>query len=235
MTKKTKKSDKLPKYGTQLRRQLVDHLTDLPGYQEALNKGLSFFTEKELREMKDAYEDGLTWDDIDRELCRKGIFLKKATFRKYIQDGNLSPAIDYRNTDKGRVAKFPPDTISHINFIQYFYKVDDGNIVDNVLELIKDTQITYLDAIESKLGQNLYAGILHYICFDDGVAYAAIEEALAFNDKDQKKILKELETIDDKFTRIIRKNIEKLILSLKEKHVSALEINCWNNKKDADK
>src|SRR5664280_421029 len=126
MKKKVSRSEVIPKYGSSIRSTLVSLVTKLPGYEEGLKKGFPLFTDKELTDIKERYKDGLTWEKIDKELSGKGLFFKKATFRKYIQDGNISAAIDYKNTENGRVAIFPADTISHINFIQYYYKVMDG-------------------------------------------------------------------------------------------------------------
>jgi hypothetical protein len=224
MKPKTRRSEQLPKFGTPLRSQLVSLVANLPGYQEGLSKGFPLFTNKELDDFKERYKGGLTWDDIDRLLSGKGIFFKKATFRKYIQEGNISKAIGYRNTESGRVAVFPADTISHINFIQYYYKVMDGEHLDNILELIKDKQITYFEAIESNLDtDNFYASIFHYICFGDGDASTAIEKALECRPADRDKFLKMLNDIDDKFNRIIRKDIDKLASSLRKKTLSVFE------------
>ncbi len=224
MKQKIRRSEYLPKYGTPLRSQIVSLVTTLPGYQEGIKKGFPLFTSEELNDYKKSYKNGLTWDDIDRLLSGKGIFFKKATFRKHIQEGNISKAIGYRNTANGRVAVFPADTISHINFIQYFYKVIGGEHVDNVIDLIKDQQITYLDAIESNLDyDNLYASIFHYICFDDADASTAIEKALKCRPADREKFLKMLNDIDDKFSRIIRADIDKFVSLLKKKTISIFE------------
>ena len=125
------------------------------------------------------------------------------------------------------MAVFPPDTVSHINFVLYFYKVADGKMVDRLLNLVLETQVTYLEAIESKLdwtGNNLYAAIYKYLGWDDGEAYEAIKETLSTRQKDQQKALGMLEEIDKKFEKIIDKDISKLISFLKEKHISLLEI-----------
>lgn len=226
MKQKIRRSERLPRYGTPLRIQLVSLVANLPGYQEGINKGFPLFTGEELEDFKEKYRDGLIWADIDRILSGKGIFFKKATFRKYIQDGNISKAIGYRNTENGRVAIFPADTISHINFIQYYYKILDGEHVDNIIDIIKDQQITYLDAIESNLGSfgvNLCASIFDYICLGDGTASDAIEKALKCRPSDRDKSLKILNDIEDKFNNTIRKDIDKLLSLLKKKTMNVFE------------
>lgn len=223
MKKKNSRSELIPKHGTPTRNILVSMVTELPGYKEGIDKGLSLFTSKELDEIKERYKDGLTWEEIDKILSGKGIFFKKATFRKYIQEGNISKAIGYKNTEKSRVAIFPSDTISHINFIRYYYKVMDGELVDKMLDLIKDAQITYLEAIESNL-DNIYASIYDRLCFDDGAIDVAIEEALKSRPDDRDKCLKMLDDIQDKFDKIIGKDIGKFVSLLKKNSLSILEI-----------
>jgi hypothetical protein len=225
-TKKLSKSEKLPKYGTLLRSRLLLHVTKTKGYQENLNRGFPLFSHKELENIKKRYKDGLAWNEIEKELLRKKIVLKKPTFRKYIQEKNLPEAKGYRNMDGKRVAIFPADIISHINFIHYFYKVADGDIIDGLLDLVVETQVTYLEAIESKLPSidNLYAAIYHYLCFNDAEAYETIEETLSNRQEDQQKALSMLEDIDKKFNDIIAEDTSKLISFLKEKYISPLEI-----------
>jgi hypothetical protein len=226
MKKKIRRSEQLPKYGAPLRSRLVSFVVTTPGYQDGIRKGFPLFTKEELEDFKERYKDGLTWEDIDRLLSGKGIFFKKATFRKYIQEGNISKAIGYRNTGSGRVAIFPADTISQINFIQYYYKVIDGEHFDNILEIIKGQQTTYLDAIESNLGhRTLNRSILRYLIdYDEGETEAAIEKALKYRPGDRDKFLKMLNEINDKFNRIIGKDIDKLISLLRKKTISVLEI-----------
>jgi len=224
MKQKIRRSEQLPRYGTPLRTNLVSLLATLPGYQEGINKGFPLFTKEELEDLKENHKDGLIWEDIDRILSGKGIFFKKATFRKYIQKGNISKAIGYKNTENGRVAIFPADTIAHINFIQYYYKVVDGEYVDNVIDCIKDQQISYLKAIESNLScDNIYASIFHYICDADRDTSEAIKKALECRPDDRDKILKMLDHIENKFNKIIRKDIDNLVSLLKKKTISVFE------------
>jgi len=224
MKKKLRRSAQIPKYGTAPRSYLVSFVTSLPGYQEGLRKGFPLFTGEELEEVKELYKEGLTWEDIDKLLSGKGIFFKKATFRKYIQNGNISRAIGYKNTENGRVAVFPSDTISHINFIQYYYKVVDGEYIDNVIDSVRDQQISYLEAIEPHLAAgNLYTSILRYICDADGDVSEAVKKALECRPDDRDKFLKMLGRIDKKFNKDIRKDIDRLISLLKKKTISVFE------------
>ena len=104
--KKIRKSEKIPPYGTALRNALIEHLPGSRQYLDHLKKGLPFFNQEELEDIKNRYKDGLVWEDIERELLRKNIILKKATFRKYIQENRLPEAKKYRKIDRRRMAVF---------------------------------------------------------------------------------------------------------------------------------
>ena len=226
MKKKISRSQQIPKYDNPIRSTIISYLTALPDYQEGIRKGFPLFTTKELDEIKDNYKDGLTWKDIDKILSAKGIFFKKATFRKYIQVRNISKAIGYKNTENGRVAIFPVDTISHINFIQYYYKVIDGEHLDNILETIRDKQISYLEVIENNLvwKDNIYASIFDDICHGDGDTADAIKKALGCRPSDRDKFLKILNDINDKFDKTIRNDIDKFVSQLQKKYLTVFEI-----------
>jgi hypothetical protein len=223
--KRIRKSEKIPPYGTVMRNALMEHLPESKQYLDNLKKGLPFFSQEELEDIKNRYQDGLVWEDIERELLRKNIILKKATFRKYIQENRLPEAKKYRKINRRRMAVFPPDTVSHINFVLYCYKVVDGKMMDNLLSALtgKDEYfISYREAIETKLSRqdDLRSAILHYICLDDAEAHTAIEEGLCHEMKDRQKALTLLDEITKKFESIIDKEISKLITFLEDKHIN---------------
>lgn len=224
---RTKKSDKLPKYGDISRKFLLQLVPSLEVYRKTLEKGSPvLFTEEELRHLNDKYKDGITWDEVDKELSQKGIPLEKVTFRKYIQDGFLSKATDYRNTEKGRVAVFPSDTIEHINFINFFYKAADKQQIENILDLLPDEEVTYLEAVEARLEsyESIYAAVLHYICFDDNDAFEAIQEGLSTRPEDRNAIIKMLNKIDEKYKATIDIEIRKLISFLEKKRLPLIDV-----------
>lgn len=226
-SKRIRKSEKIPPYRSPLRKKLISLLPKSKEYQDNLKKGFPLFKQEELEDIEKRYEDGLIWDDIERELLRKNIILKKATFRKYIQENRLPEAIKYRKIDRRRMAVFPPDTVSHINFVLYCYKVADGKMIDNLLNIFtgKDEYyISYREAIESELSlrDNLYASILHYICWDDAEAYDAIAKTLRYQKKDCKKALTMLDEIDKKFESIKVKEISKLLSFLEHKQMNII-------------
>jgi len=229
MSRKKSKSEKLPGINTPLRAAIIMNITDFNDYKEKVKKGFPLFSQDELQDVQNRYVDGLTWDEIEKELFRKNIILKKATFRKYIQENNLPKAKTYRNVGKRRLAVFPKDVISHINFLHYFYKAADITTIDflfNIFSIANEYKMTYLEAIESKLSYSdyLYPSVLRYIGWDDGEAYDAIEETLSNRPEDQKKALNMLEEIDNKFRQIIDKEIQKLISFLKKNHINPSEV-----------
>jgi len=225
---RTKKSDKLPKYGDIARKFLLQFVPSLEVYRKTLEKGSPvLFTEEELKHLNDKYKDGITWDEMDKELSQKGIPLEKVTFRKYIQDGFLSKATDYRNTEKGRVAVFPSDTIEHINFINFFYKAADKKQIDSILNLLPDEEVTYREAVESRLEwrENLYAAISHYIISSlESDVYDAINEALSTRPKDRDEVLKMLEKVQKQFHTAVEPEIRKLITFLEGKRIPLVNV-----------
>ena len=222
--RKKNKSDLLPKYHSWARTKMVELITDFSDYVENVEKGYHFFTQEELTNLRNRYSDGLTWENIDQELSHKGILLKKGTFRKYIQGGNLPRAVGYRNRENGRVAIFPADTISHINFILYFFKVADRTRLDEALKLIRkiSTTSTYYELVGSKLVDypNVEAAINHYVISDgnDGDIYDAIEKAFLTRPGEKRKALAELSEINKSY----HDRVEKLVSSWKEHTVAVL-------------
>ena len=217
MTKnQSPKSERLPKVGDPKRLFLIKHLTEFTAYKESIAKGIRLFTRDELEELKDQYKGGILWEDIEREFAKKGIPLKKATFRKYIQDEYISKPISYRNSGRTRVALFAPDTISQLNFIYYFYKIASGEIVDNLfifLDTIFQNQPSHLDKVEAALtsSDSLSPAVMRFICFSDGEAYSAIDTGLSRYHDDQQKALKMLDEIDDLFNKMIMPKINDLL------------------------
>ena len=69
-SKRIRKSEKIPPYRTPLRKKLIFLLPKSKEYQDNLKKGFPLFKQEELEDIKKRYEDGLVWDDIERELLR---------------------------------------------------------------------------------------------------------------------------------------------------------------------
>ena len=221
--KRTKKSEMLPKYDSFWRNAAIFvMLTASTNYQKTLKTGLPFFKIEELEELESKYEDGMTWEDINRELSHKGLILKKATFRKYIQDGHLPKAIDYKKTPRGRMALFPAQTIKHINFLQYCFRVADDKELNALIEAVykAEREISYFDAINQNTdGGVLYAGMLDCIAFGDDREdiIQAIENTLHKYPEDRDNVISRLDKIADKFESEIRPEIDDLVKTLKSK------------------
>ena len=229
MPKSKSKTERLPPYNTPLRTVLVKHINKFPNYQEKIKEGYPLRTADELKEIISQYPDGLTFEEINKEQAQKSpmIKLKKPTFRKYIQDTLLPQSIKYRLVGKKRLAVFPNDIISHINFLYYFYQVADNKTVDMLLLLFETDKIgemTLLEAIESvSERQNIFADVYHYICFGDGDIYYAIEKVLRNKPQECQKALKMLERINDKFS-IIEDEISKFKSYLEQHTIKSSEI-----------
>jgi hypothetical protein len=202
-SKTPRKSDRLPKYWASERKLLNRLLLKSEEYKESIEKGLPFFTLEELVDLARKYQGGITWNELDTELSKKGIIFKKATFRKYIQERTIPKSTEYRKTDKGREAIYPGNTIEHINFVQYFYRVADNELIDKLLEYFSQMTINAKDAIEEQLGgQNLREGVFTYLrdlsSTDDAIE-RAIKTVLQ-NDPDfLKKAMSGLEKIYNAF------------------------------------
>jgi len=159
--KKMKRSEIIPKYGSLKRKLLIDMLHNNEDYKKSIKKGLPFYTQKQLSKIMDKYSDGMTWSEIDTELSKKGVILKKPTFRSYIQNQNISSSIGYRKNEKGREAIYPSDTIGHINFVQYFYRMADDDLIFKLMSLIENLEVSAMDLIEDNLTEyNFFATLM---------------------------------------------------------------------------
>jgi hypothetical protein len=203
MKKESTKSDKLPKHWSYQRKMLSDLLLKSKGYNESVKKGLPFFTIKELEKLRKNYSGGITWNEIDTELSKKGMIFKKATFRKYIQEKKIPQSRGYRATKKGREAIYPGEIIGHINLIQYIYRIADNEAIDMLLDAISEERISVKDALEEQIESgNLREGVFMYLrdmsSPDDDIRQA-IEDVLLDNPEIMEKALSGLEEIYDAF------------------------------------
>lgn len=202
-SKKTKKSDRLPKYWSYQRKWFNESLLKSEEYEESVKKGLPFFTLDELSGLERKYQNGITWNEIDTELSKKGMIFKKATFRKYIQDKKIPHSKGYRVTKKGRESVYHRDTIKHINFIQYFYRIADNEIIDEILEMFSQQTVNAKDAIAEQIdSQNLREGVFMYLrdmSNDDNDINQSIYDLLQHDPEFMKKVKSGLDEIYDAF------------------------------------
>ncbi|MCB2168149.1 MAG: hypothetical protein KQI78_10825 [Deltaproteobacteria bacterium] len=214
MNPKANKMNKLPKHWSYQRELLNELLLKSADYKNSLIKGLPFFTTKELSAFEKKYKAGITWNEIDSELSKKGMIFKKSTFRKYIQDRKIPQATKYKKTEKGREALYPSSTISHINFLQYFYRIADNEIIDKLLDSMAEETINAKEAIEGNLESgNLYVAIFHYlrgISFPNDDIEDAINEILQDDTEFRDLVFNKLNKLDEAFNRHLNE-IDKLL------------------------
>jgi hypothetical protein len=215
-------AEALPTYWYK-RRSFNKFLLESDGYKEAIEKGLPFFTSDELLELESKYKNGITWKEIDTELSKKGMIFKKSNFRKYIQEGRIPKAENYRASEKGREALYPSNTIEHINCIHYCYRIAGKKGIDSLLSLFSDQTISAKDAIEERLHHgSLFSGVLTYlkgISFEDDDIEQALHDVLRQDPDFLEKVLSGLAEISDVFNKKISewsKLLERYELTISE-------------------
>jgi hypothetical protein len=227
-----KKSDNVPTHWSTLRRFLNDSFLDSEGYKESVKKGLPFYTKNELKELKKLYHNGITWKQIDEELANKGVIFKQATFRKYIQERKIPAARGYRITDTGREAIYPKDTIEHINFLQYFYRIAHNKEINKLIENFSEISVTAKDAIEDQLESlNLREGVFMFLrdaSTDGDDIEQTIRDVLNQDQELMKKAIEGLYEIYDGF----KSSFEKWSKMLQESSISVVEKNDEEEKND---
>lgn len=240
---KISKSGEILKFNSAVRERIMEHLPELPEYVSAIKRGLRFFTKEELDAIESKYiDDGMMWDDIELEMSGKGTILKYSTFRKYIQDGIIPKATRYKSTTKGRVALYDSNIIRNLNFVNFFYKVSptDRPIIECFMDLVKNQDITYWDAIESNVDSiessscfnNLYIHLAKEIVIGYDDVTQSIQDTLA-SQKDKEHVLNMLLNIKDKFKKYIEKDFtifteyletHKILVSDIQEHVKNEQI-----------
>ena len=224
--KKISKSERIPKLCSPTRDVMLKMLTEMPDYINAMSRGLRFFRKDELEGIESKFLEGMSWEDIETVLSGKGTLLKYATFRKYIQDGIIPKAARYKSTENGRVAIYDPIIIRHLNFVDFFYNVTDAPMIDNLMQIIGDCEISYEEAIESVLGGS---GVLcvelvrEMASLGSCDATMAIEKALAKRD-DKAIVLKMFNNLQNKYEKYISKDFSELEKYLASKKMLITQI-----------
>lgn len=208
---KNSRTELLPPYNDILITKYLDMLFMLPDYKEKQKEGYPLRTKEELEIISDKYSKeregsiagGITFEEINEEQGKKSplIKLKKPTFRKYIQNHLLPKSIGYTKVDNKRMALFPNNIITHINFIYYFYQVADSKTL-NALESIRniDSDITYLDAIESRSEQTtIDLAVAYYCSVGDPAIIGVVKEIFANRPEEMKKIIERIYKIEEAF------------------------------------
>ncbi len=222
---KKSRTELLSPYNSLPRTLCLNVLLGLQDYKEKQKEGYPLRTEEELKKISDKYSleregsktGGITFDEINEEQGKKSpiIKLKKPTFRKYIQDSLLPKSIGYTNVGSKRMALFPNDIITHINFLYYFYQVADSEAL-KVFESIKNIDpkqlltsfehdehlgnITFLDAIESSSEETtIDLAVAYYCCVGDPSIIGVVQEIFSNRPEEMKKIIKSIDEIETVF------------------------------------
>lgn len=207
-------STQIPKLGTAARKALLRVITDIPIYKQAREEGRRFLSKERLAEIeKDNTErGGISWEEIDKLMTREVFNLKKATFRKYLQDGLIPKAIKYSPTANGRIAIYDPTIISHLNLILFLFDVSSDSFLDIIIDVLVQNEITAFQAVESKLSEedNLYAAVYktHYQDMGDDIE-VVISRALVNHPEIEKnaqtlfaEVKDALEQVDSKYEKL---------------------------------
>ncbi|MDD2337224.1 MAG: hypothetical protein PHD01_11670 [Geobacteraceae bacterium] len=221
---KKSRTELLPPYNDIFRTIFLNMLLVLPDYKEKQKEGYPLRTKEELEIISDKYSKeregsktgGITFEEINEEQGKKSplIKLKKTTFRKYIQDSLLPKSIGYTNVENKRMALFPNDIITHINFLYYFYKIADTEAL-KVLESIRNIDpekllasfgydghldVTFLDAIKAHSEQTtLDLAVAYYCCVGDPGIIGVVHEVFANRPEEMKEIIERIDKIEEAF------------------------------------
>lgn len=136
-------------------------------YKNDIEKGLRFFkwTDLEKIEKDEKYKDGLTFQQIDEILSRKGMIFKLPTFKKYVAMKLIPDSIKIEKTKRGIISIYPVSVIKSINFIKYvLYKKPDLRVVAG--KFLKRNRKSALEIIESQFSPGL--GPMEIIMGDNG-------------------------------------------------------------------
>lgn len=213
MPKKASRTEFLSPYYSVSRTLSLKILLELPDYKEKQKEGYPLRTKEELNEISEKFSSrhqgdkigGITFEEINEVQAKKSptIKLKLPTFRKYIQDGLLPKSIGYENIGKKRMALFPHDIISHINFLYYFYQVADANIITifKSIENVGDIgKCTFREAIESCSEHgDIYLAVGGYCSYGDPAILSVVKDVFTNKPEEMEKIIESIKNIATTF------------------------------------
>lgn len=200
-----------------LRNLLIeDILFTLKDYQQCIKKGLPFFRKEELDQIDKKYPDGMSWSDIENELCKKGILLKRATFRKWVQQGIIPASKIYEITDKGRVLRYPPKVIAHINFYKYIQYNKKSAILE-ILKALSGRKVSAMEMIKNMLEKEAYlpeqdyfeAALFDFLLEKHQLLPQLIQKVFR-NNKEKVKVLRMLDDLKNTFKAELLPKINEL-------------------------
>ena len=209
---KKSRAEFISPYNSLSRKRCLDVLFFFPDYIEKQKEGYPLRTKEELEIISGNYSKeregskigGITFEEINKEQGEKSpiIKLKMSTFRKYIQNSILPKSIGYTNVGNKRMALFPNDIISHINFLYYFYQVADIKTLKALEEMQNALTITYREAIESSSEQaSIDLAVSYYCGVGDPSILSVVNEVFTNKPEEKEKIIKMIEGIYERFNK----------------------------------
>ena len=216
MSQKINRSEIIPEIGTAANRILITKLFSTSTFLESVEKGRPFFTEDELVNIEQKYPDGMTWKEIESEISKKGMILKKPTFRKYVQNKWLPGPIKTPRKE-GSELKYPTSIIRGINLIKFLLS-EDGKKIKTIISMFGNKQ-SYGDTLYNILKDNTEhndprMAIYYLLIVGDPAIEGAIDELddeLEENIKHKKYLQNKIKKIEDNFSKYIDKEIDEFI------------------------
>lgn len=184
------------------KRLLMMLLTNQDQYKEAVDNGIPGFMENELSVIEEKYKKrGMSMEDIQMELKRKGWLVKPNTIKHYIQKEQLPrPKVARKKTFKGAVSIYPANFMRHLNFVRFWLNVGRSKFEEMWNSLLELFNGTVNDQLNKHTDEGCFSeydnGFIHAIYvglsdIDNGLFYGkkAIESAFSDDKKNKEKYL----------------------------------------------
>ena len=231
MVKRISKIENLMKLSTSFIKLFSNQVIHLEDYKEAIAKGLPFLTEDDITGIKKQYVEGVTWEDIDCILSKKGLIFKHDNFKKYLRQNLIAKQYKQIRNSTGKTAVYPTEIIMQINFIQYYLKSSSTDLILSLQQMLNSFDKNGLESLEC-VNDNLQ---IH-----DGnrtnISYLKIREVLYSEDiidsdiytilsddknatEEYSKLNRDLEDAFDKYIWPIGKQIEDLLKNFKSIYI----------------
>lgn len=215
-------------------RILITHLSSTTTFNEAIERGRPFFTEKELTQIEEEkYPEGMTWTEIEKEVSKKGMILKKPTFRKYVKQGWI-PRPKKDQEKYGSELKYPSTIIRGINLVKFLLS-EDGEKIRGLFDVLMPmsengyTEINLYEMLSDKVNkyeliENAEIAIFDYLTLGNPTIESAIEDIkknynTEKNNKHIQYIEERLERIENNFKEYVEKEIDELIKYTEENYM----------------
>lgn len=223
-----KNSDAIPVVGTAAHKILSEQIYSTETYQNTLEMGRPFFTKDEIQEIEKKYPEGMTWKQIEKEISKKGLIIKKPTFRKYVNEKWVPEAITQTS---GREHIYPNTAIKSVNLVKFLLSIDGKNIFNlldalnteygaSIYELLEES--SYMD-----LQNDVRVALSYYLAVGIPDIESAIEKDLDFKkavsgetcEEIKEKLNSYLKRMSEKYNKYIEPEIDGFVDYAKSKHV----------------